>query len=496
MDCALSPQIFINTRFPRCLAIRQGVEIRLYRKRWLNSSCCAVGVSEIGAGNLFDDGSLKGSENGSLLGALGDSVSPPFGTVDAEITPETVDFFVSDAEGDPDCPSKGFSSIDQALNTIRQGKFVIVVDDENEDFEGTLIMAASHATPEMMAFMVKHGSGIVSVGMKEEDLERLQLPLMSPESEDKDSSAPTFTITVDAKTGTSTGVSALDRAKTVLALSSPESKPDDFRRPGHIFPLKYRNGGVLRRAGHTEASVDLVILTGLRPVSVLSTVVDPEDGSIASLPFIRKLALEHSIPVISITDLIRYRRKRENLVERTAISRLPTKWGLFQAYCYRSKLDGTEHIAIVKLIEQAGRGVVVYLRGHEGRGIGLGHKLRAYNLQDQGHDTVQANIELGLAVDAREYGIGAQILRDVGVQTMRLMTNNPAKFTGLKGYGLAVIGRVPVLTPVTEENKRYLETKRTKMGHIYGSDLQGPLAPFIKPSVNKKESSDGEPNPE
>ncbi|KAH1115295.1 hypothetical protein J1N35_008673 [Gossypium stocksii] len=558
MDCALSPQIFINTRFPRCLAIRQGVEIRLYRKRWLNSSCCAVGVSEIGAGNLFDDGSLKGSENGSLLGALGDSVSPPFGTVDAEITPETVDFFVSDAEGDPDCPSKGFSSIDQALNTIRQGKFVIVVDDENEDFEGTLIMAASHATPEMMAFMVKHGSGIVSVGMKEEDLERLKLPLMSPESEDKDSSAPTFTITVDAKTGTSTGVSALDRAKTVLALSSPESKPDDFRRPGHIFPLKYRNGGVLRRAGHTEASVDLVILTGLRPVSVLSTVVDPEDGSIASLPFIRKLALEHSIPVISTTDLIRYWRKREKLVERTAISRLPTKWGLFQAYCYRSKLDGTEHIAIVKgdigngqdvlvrvhsecltgdifgsarcdcgnqldlamqLIEQAGRGVVVYLRGHEGRGIGLGHKLRAYNLQDQGHDTVQANIELGLAVDAREYGIGAQvslhtsilnmfsasfrygsnelqILRDVGVQTMRLMTNNPAKFTGLKGYGLAVIGRVPVLTPVTEENKRYLETKRTKMGHIYGSDLQGPLAPFIKPSVNKKESSDGKPNPE
>ncbi|PPS09783.1 hypothetical protein GOBAR_AA10879 [Gossypium barbadense] len=518
MDCALSPQIFINTRFPRCVAIRQGVEIRLYRKRWLNSSCCAVGVSEMGAGNLFDDGSLKGSENGSLLGALGDSVLPPFGTVDAEITPETVDFFVSDAEGDPDCPSKGFSSIDQALNTIRQGKFVIVVDDENEDFEGTLIMAASHATPEMMAFMVKHGSGIVSVGMKEEDLERLKLPLMSPESEDKDSSAPTFTITVDAKTGTSTGVSALDRAKTVLALSSPESKPDDFRRPGHIFPLKYRNGGVLRRAGHTEASVDLVILTGLRPVSVLSTVVDPEEGSIASLPFIRK-----------------YRRKREKLVERTAISRLPTKWGLFQAYCYRSKLDGTEHIAIVKgdigngqdvlvrvhsecltgdifgsarcdcgnqldlamqLIEQAGRGVVVYLRGHEGRGIGLGHKLRAYNLQDQGHDTVQANIELGLAVDAREYGIGAQILRDVGVQTMRLMTNNPAKFTGLKGYGLAVIGRVPVLTPVTEENKRYLETKRTKMGHIYGSDLQGPLAPFIKPSVNKKESSDGEPNPE
>ncbi|XP_021279442.1 monofunctional riboflavin biosynthesis protein RIBA 3, chloroplastic [Herrania umbratica] len=520
---------------PRCFGVPRGVEIRLYRKRWLNSSCCALGVSEIGAGNLFDDSSLKGAENGSLLGALDESASAPFGTVDAEITPETIDFFVSDAEGDPDCPSKGFASIEQALNTLHQGKFVIVVDDENEDVEGNLIMAASHATPEQIGFMVKHGSGIVSVGMKEEDLERLKLPLMSPESEDEDSSAPTFTVTVDAKTSTSTGVSASDRAKTVLALSSPESKPDDFRRPGHIFPLKYRNGGILRRAGHTEASVDLIMLTGLRPVSVLSTVVDPEDGSIASLPFLQKLALEHSIPLVSITDLIRYRRKREKLVERTAISRLPTKWGLFQAYCYRSKLDGTEHIAVVKgdigngqdvlvrvhsecltgdifgsarcdcgnqldlamqIIEQAGRGVVVYLRGHEGRGIGLGHKLRAYNLQDQGHDTVQANIELGLAVDAREYGIGAQILRDVGIQTMRLMTNNPAKFTGLKGYGLAVIGRVPVLTPITEENKRYLETKRTKMGHIYGSDLQGPLAEFTKPTVNKKESSEMEYKPE
>ncbi|OMO91344.1 3,4-dihydroxy-2-butanone 4-phosphate synthase, RibB [Corchorus olitorius] len=543
MECAsflhpLFPHIFINSsyRFPRCFAVRRGVEIRLFRKRWLNSSCCAVGVSEIGAGNLFDDNSLKGAENGSLLGSLNDeSGSAPFGTLDAEITPETIDFFVSDADGDPDCPSKGFDSIKQALNTLRQGKIVIVVDDENEDVEGNLIMAASHATPEQMAFMVKNGSGIVSVGMKEEDLERLKLPLMSPETEDEDSSAPTFTITVDAKTGTSTGVSASDRAKTVLALSSPDSNPNDFRKPGHIFPLKYRNGGVLRRAGHTEASVDLIMLTGLRPVSVLSTVIDPADGSIASLPFLRKLALEHSIPIVSITDLIRYRRKREKLVERTAISRLPTKWGLFQSYCYRSKLDGTEHIAIVKgdigngqdvlvrvhsecltgdifgsarcdcgnqldlamqLIEKAGRGVVVYLRGHEGRGIGLGHKLRAYNLQDQGHDTVQANIELGLAVDAREYGIGAQILRDIGVQTMRLMTNNPAKFIGLKGYGLAVIGRVPVLTPITEENKRYLETKRTKMGHVYGSDLQGPLAGFMKSSVNEKESSEGESNAE
>ncbi|KAK9186080.1 hypothetical protein WN943_026441 [Citrus x changshan-huyou] len=468
--------------FHRIFMPAKSPELGLYRQRWQSTSCWSVGLSGLGAGNVSDDSFLKGNENGSLLGDFDESVSAPFGTVDAEITPETIDFFVSDAEGDPDCPTEGFSSIEQALNTLRQGKFVIVVEDENGDVEGNLVMAASLTSPRHVAFMVKHGSGIVSVGMKEEDLQRLNLPLMSPEAENEDSCGPTFTITVDAKFGTTTGVSASDRAKTVLALSSPDSKPENFRRPGHVFPLKYRNGGVLRRASHTEASVDLLV----------------------------------------------YRRKRETIVERTAISRLPTKWGLFQAYCYRSKLDGTDHVAVVKgnmgngqdvlvrvhsecltgdifgsarcdcgnqldlamqIIEKAGKGVVVYLRGHEGRGIGLGHKLRAYNLQDQGHDTVQANIELGLAVDAREYGIGAQILRDLGVRTMRLMTNNPAKFIGLKGYGLAVIGRVPILTPITEENQRYLETKRTKMGHIYGSDLQGPL---FGSTVNNIESQEGE----
>ncbi|XP_038706921.1 monofunctional riboflavin biosynthesis protein RIBA 3, chloroplastic isoform X2 [Tripterygium wilfordii] len=518
MDCALNLQPLLPHILISCS--------RQYRS--LSKTSWAIGVSGIGAGNSIDDGSLNGKQNGSLFGAIEESASAPFGTLDAEITPETIDFFVSEAEGDPDCPTKDYSSIEDALDTLRQGKFVIVVDDENGEIEGNLIMAASFTSPRNMGFMVKHGSGIVSVGMKKEDLERLKLPLMSPGTEDEDSSAPTFTITVDVKSGTSTGVSASDRAKTVLALASPESEPEDFRRPGHVFPLKYRNGGVLRRAGHTEASVDLVMLAGLRPVSVLSAIVDPEDGSMASLPSLRKLVLEHRIPIVTITDLIRYRRKREKLVERTVISRLPTKWGKFQAYCYRSKLDGTEHVALVKgdigngqdvlvrvhsecltgdafgsarcdcgnqfdlamqLIEQAGRGVVVYLRGHEGRGIGLGHKLRAYNLQDQGHDTVQANLELGLAVDAREYGIGAQILRDTGVRTMRLMTNNPAKFTGLKGYGLAVIGRVPVLTPITDENSRYLETKRTKMGHIYGSDIQGSLpGGLIKPNVNNTDS--------
>ncbi|CAI0475150.1 unnamed protein product [Linum tenue] len=476
------------------------------------SFATSIAVHRVGAGELPDSDDCR-NQNGYALKDETDSA--PFGTVSAEITSETIDFFVSDAEGDPDCPTPGYSSIDHALHILRQGKFVIVVDDEDDGagvVEGNLVMAAAFTTAKHVAFVMKHGSGIVSVGMTEEDLVRLKLPLMSPETEDEDSSAPTFTITVDAKSGTLTGVSAADRAKTVLALASAESNPRDFRKPGHVFPLKYRNGGVLRRAGHTEASVDLVMLAGLRPVSVISAIVDPEDGSIASLANLRNLASAHNIPIVSITDLIRYRRKREKLVERTAVSGLPTKRGIFDAYCYRSKLDDTEHIALVKgeigngedvlvrvhsecltgdifgsgrcdcgnqlelamrLIEEAGRGVVVYLRGHEGRGIGLGHKLQAYNLQDLGHDTVEANIELGLAVDAREYGIGAQILRDVGVRTMRLMTNNPAKFVGLKGYGLAVVGRVPVMTPITEENKRYLEAKRVKMGHIYGSDIRG-----------------------
>ncbi|VVB17982.1 unnamed protein product [Arabis nemorensis] len=383
--------------------------------------------------------------------------------------------------------------------------------------EGDLVMAAQLATPEAMAFIVKHGTGIVCVSMKEDDLERLHLPLMVNQKENEEKLCTAFTVTVDAKHGTTTGVSARDRAATILSLASRDSKPEDFNRPGHIFPLKYREGGVLKRAGHTEASVDLTVLAGLDPVGVLCEIVD-DDGSMARLPKLREFAAENNLKIVSIADLIRYRRKRDKLVERSSAARIPTMWGPFTAYCYKSILDGIEHIAMVKgeigdgqdilvrvhsecltgdifgsarcdcgnqlalamqQIESIGRGVLVYLRGHEGRGIGLGHKLRAYNLQDTGRDTVEANEELGLPVDSREYGIGAQILRDLGVRTMKLMTNNPAKYVGLKGYGLAIVGRVPILSLITKENKRYLETKRTKMGHMYGLKFKGDVVEKI-----------------
>uniref|UniRef100_A0ACD5ZGZ2 Uncharacterized protein n=1 Tax=Avena sativa TaxID=4498 RepID=A0ACD5ZGZ2_AVESA len=412
-----------------------------------------------------------------------------------------------DTELDLDSPTEGFASISDAIEDIRQGKLVIVVDDESRENEGDLILAASLVTPEAMAFIVRYSTGIVCVSMKEEDLERLNLPLMVSTKENEEKLCTAFTITVDAKEGTTTGVSAKDRAKTVMTLASPDSKPGDFNRPGHIFPLKYREGGVLKRAGHTEASVDLAVLAGLPPAGVLCEIVD-EDGSMARLPKLRVFAERENLKIVSIADLIRYRRKRDRLIERASVARLPLRWGNVRAYCYRSVIDGIEHIAMVKgeigdgqdilvrvhsecltgdifgsarcdcgdqlamsmeMIEKAGRGVLVYLRGHEGRGIGLGHKLRAYNLQDDGRDTVEANEELGLPVDSREYGIGAQILRDLGVRSMKLMTNNPAKYVGLKGYGLSIVGRVPLVTPITSENRRYLETKRTKMGHVYSS---------------------------
>ncbi|XP_027335250.1 bifunctional riboflavin biosynthesis protein RIBA 1, chloroplastic-like [Abrus precatorius] len=454
----------------------------------------------------------------------------PNGRLAADKGLKTDVFSVDNDEFDLDIPTAGFASIPEAIEDIRQGKMVVVVDDEDRENEGDLIMAAQLATPEAMAFIVKHGTGIVCVSMKEEDLDRLKLPLMVNSKDNDEKLCTAFTVTVDAKHGTTTGVSAQDRATTVLALASRDSTPGDFNRPGHIFPLKYREGGVLKRAGHTEASVDLAMLAGLDPVAVLCEVVD-DDGSMARLPKLRQFAERENLKIVSIADLTRYRRKRDKLVDRASDAKIPTMWGPFTAYCYRSLLDGIEHIAMVKgdigdgqdvlvrvhsecltgdifgsarcdcgnqlalamqQIEAAGRGVLVYLRGHEGRGIGLGHKLRAYNLQDAGRDTVEANEELGLPVDSREYGIGAQILRDLGVRSMKLMTNNPSKYVGLKGYGLTVSGRIPLLTLITSENKRYLETKRVKMGHIYGMEFNGRLN--TNDSANGKASSVGDSN--
>lgn len=438
---------------------------------------------------------------------IDDGIEKPSGTIGRH---NADGLFTDDQEFDLDLPTEGTSSIPEAIEEIRRGRMVIVVDDEDRENEGDLIMAASMVTPEAVAFIVKHGTGIVCVSMKEDDLERLQLPLMVHQNDEKLQTA--FTVSVDAKYGTTTGVSARDRATTILALASRDSTPKHFNRPGHIFPLKYREGGVLKRAGHTEASMDLVLLAGLDPVAVLCEIVDDDDGSMARLPKLRQFADAENLKIVSLADLIRYRRKRERLVERAGEAPIPTMWGPFHAYCFKSMLDGIEHIAMVKgeirdgkdilvrvhsecltgdifgsarcdcgsqlalgmkHIEAAGRGVLVYLRGHEGRGIGLGHKLRAYTLQDAGHDTVEANKELGFPADLREYGIGAQILRDLGVRTMRLMTNNPAKYIGLKGYGLSISGRVPLLTPITMENRRYIQTKQSKMGHLLGLDSNG-----------------------
>ncbi|KAK9677645.1 hypothetical protein RND81_11G158000 [Saponaria officinalis] len=478
---------------------------------------------------------LSFASNNDVLGQSGVDVAQPveidmqadavaLGALAADTAPTSAGFSEEDDEYELDLPTKGFASIPEAIEDIRQGKIVIVVDDEDRENEGDLVMAAELATPEAMAFFVKHGTGIVCVSMKAEDVERLQLPLMVSSKDNEEKLSTAFTVSVDAKRGTTTGVSAKDRAITVRTLASKDSRPEDFNRPGHMFPLKYREGGILKRAGHTEASVDLAMLAGLNPVGVICEIVD-DDGSMARLPRLRYFAQKENIKIVSIADLIRYRRKRDQLVERSSAAEIPTMWGPFTAYCYRSFLDGIEHIAMVKgeigdgrdvlvrvhsecltgdifgsarcdcgnqlalamkQIETTGRGILVYLRGHEGRGIGLGHKLRAYNLQDDGRDTVEANEELGLPVDSREYGIGAQILRDLGVRTMKLMTNNPAKYVGLKGYGLAISGRVPLITPITKENKRYLETKRAKMGHVYGVERSN--------STTNLDSNNGKPS--
>jgi 3,4-dihydroxy 2-butanone 4-phosphate synthase/GTP cyclohydrolase II len=396
-----------------------------------------------------------------------------------------------------------FPDIDRAIKDIASGRPVIVVDDEDRENEGDLIFAAEKATPELLAFMVRYTSGYVCVSLTEADCARLDLPPMYHTNQDQRGTA--YTVTVDAREGITTGISAADRARTIRLLADVKSTPEEFNRPGHVVPLRARDGGVLRRPGHTEAGVDLARLAGLAPAGVLCEIVSQKDeGDMARREELEAFALEHDLALITIADLIAYRRRVETQVARVAEARIPTAHGAFTAVGYDSLLDGIEHVALVygdlgdgedvlvrvhsecltgdvfgslrcdcgpqldaalEAVAAQGRGVVLYMRGHEGRGIGLMHKLQAYQLQDLGADTVDANLQQGLPADARDYGTGAQILCDLGIKSMRLLTNNPAKRVGLEGYGLRVIDRVPLPISPNPENLRYLRTKRDRMGH-------------------------------
>lgn len=394
-----------------------------------------------------------------------------------------------------------FATVEQAMEEFRRGRMVILVDDEDRENEGDLIFAASKATPELMAFTIRYSSGVICAPMPADMLDRLEIPLMTPHNKDKLRTA--YTISVDARDGVSTGISAADRAHTVRALADSATEPWEITRPGHVFPLRYRDGGVLNRRGHTEAAVDLATLAGLTPVGVLVEVVN-DDGTMKRAAELREFADEHGLSMISIEDLVRYRRRHETLVARVAQTRLPTRHGDFTAYGYRITVDDSEHIALVygdvsgdepvltrvhsecltgdafgssrcdcgpqldealDRIVAEGRGVVIYLRGHEGRGIGLVAKLQAYQLQDGGRDTVDANLDLGLPADARHYGTATQILRDLKVASVRLMTNNPDKTSSLEDFGIRVAERVPLTPHPNDHNLAYLLTKRDRMGH-------------------------------
>ena len=396
-------------------------------------------------------------------------------------------------------------SVADAIEDIKAGRMVIIVDDEDRENEGDLAMAAEMITPEAINFMATYGRGLICAPMLGQRLEQLRLQMMVQDNTARLGTA--FTVSVDVLDGATTGISAHDRAATILALISPKTRAEDLGRPGHIFPLRYMEGGVLVRAGQTEASVDLARLAGLYPAAVICEIM-AENGTMARLPQLQEFSATHRIKVVSVADIIAYRREHEKLIERVAEARVPTRHGEFTAVSYRSIVDKDEHVALVKgtiipneptlvrvhsecltgdvfdsircdcgdqmalalqTIEKEGKGVFLYMR-QEGRGIGLHNKLKAYALQDRGLDTVEANLHLGFAPDLRHYGVGAQILVDLGVKKMRLLTNNPKKVVGLDSFGLELVERVPIITPINEENWRYMETKRTKMGHLLDID--------------------------
>lgn len=401
--------------------------------------------------------------------------------------------------------ARAIESVERAIEQIKSGGIVILVDDEDRENEGDMVMAAAHATPENITTMTMEARGLICTPMLGDDLDRLKLPMQVQKNTAEYRTA--FTVTVDAAFGITTGISSADRSHTIRLLANEESTTANFVQPGHVFPLRYEEGGVLVRAGHTEGSIDLVRLAGMHPASVVCEILN-DDGTMARRPELEQIAKTHEFPIVTIADVIAYRMSHENLVERGAVARLPTEHGVFTAVAYRSVVDPAEHIAVymgeiddsepvlvrvesecltghvfgstrcdcgdqvnmsLKKIADQGRGVLVYMR-QEGRGIGLLNKLKAYELQDRGLDTVEANLELGFPMDLRRYGVGAQILRDLGVRRFRLLTNNPKKVIGLEGFGLEMVEQLPLNAPVNDDNRRYLETKIEKMGHTLGLD--------------------------